>query len=363
MGGGAEKALTNLLKHVNREKYTIDLCVVERKGIYLEQIPDHIKKVSLFTSRFTRKIVIELYRQFNISWPFKYLTRKVVGSYYDVGICFCDSIYSDMLLFLGDKIGKQAVVLQNSYKNDSHKKKFIKGKHKERLKNRYSNIDSIIGVSQDVIDEFTSIFGEYENLKVINNPIDRDDIINKSHAFDPDFSSNVQNIIAVGSLLPVKGYNKLVSACALLRDSGRDFKLRILGTGPLEKRIKSQIQSLGLKDNILLLGFKSNPYPYMLHSDIFVMSSLSEGLPTVLCEAMILGTPAVVTNCSGCIGLVDHGTYGLMTKPTSESLFKGLKSMIDNPDKRKFYSQKGQQRSNLFNIEQIVVEYENFLNI
>ncbi|MDZ7693180.1 MAG: hypothetical protein U5K69_19010 [Balneolaceae bacterium] len=172
VGGGAEKALINLLTNLNTSKYEIDLCVVERKGIYLDYVPDQVKVLSLFSSRFTRKIIIELYRQLNIGWPFKYLTKRTITSKYDVGICFCDSIYSDMLKFLDSRIVKSAVVLQNSFKNDSHKKKFIKGKHKTRLKKRYNNIDIIIGVSQDVIEEFNSIFGEYDQQKVIFNPID-----------------------------------------------------------------------------------------------------------------------------------------------------------------------------------------------
>ncbi|MDZ7693181.1 MAG: glycosyltransferase [Balneolaceae bacterium] len=127
--------------------------------------------------------------------------------------------------------------------------------------------------------------------------------------------------------------------------------------------MNNQISEQGLENYVSLLGFKKNPYPFILHSDIFVMSSLSEGLPTVLCEAMILGIPPVVTNCSGCRGLVDYGTYGLMTKPTPESLFGGLKSMIDDSELRYLYSQKAKKRSKLFKIEHVITEYEKILNL
>lgn len=362
VGGGAEKALITLLRHLNNNKYKIDLCVAEKKGIYLDQVPDYVSVYYLFTNRFARKIVIELHMRFNISWPFKWLTQRTIQSDYDTGICFLDSVFSDMLLFLSHRVSKTAVVLHSSYKSNINRSKFIKGAYKERLQSRYRKIDTIVGVSQDVIEEFTAVLGEYNDLRVINNPINRDEIINKSHVFNPDFSENALNIIAVGSLLPVKGYSNLIKACKLLKDSGREFKLRILGKGPLEEQLRNQIHRLGLKDYVYLLGYKSNPYPYMRESDIFVMSSLAEGLPTVLCEAMILGKPIVTTNCPGCRGLVDKGTYGLMTDITSESLFEGLRSMIDDSKMRYEYGQKAKQRSRSFNVDKVIAEYEKILD-
>ncbi len=92
------------------------------------------------------------------------------------------------------------------------------------------------------------------------------------------------------------------------------------------------------------------------------MSSFSEALPTVLCEAMILGRPVVVTNCSGCKSIVDGGSYGLMSEPTPQSLFEGLKLMIDDPALRSTYSKKSQERSKLFNIDNAITEYEKLLD-
>src|SRR5699024_11598362 len=92
-------------------------------------------------------------------------------------------------------------------------------------------MDTIIGVSDDAIDEFTSIFSGYENLCIIHNPIDRKGIIKKSKAFDVGFSEEPVNIVAVGNLLPVKGYRNLTTECTLLKGSGFNIKLRILGQG------------------------------------------------------------------------------------------------------------------------------------
>jgi glycosyltransferase involved in cell wall biosynthesis len=362
VGGGAEMALITLLQHLDTEKYEIDLCVAEKKGRYLDQVPDSINILFLFANQITRKIVIELHRRFNVSWPFKWLTRHIIRSEYNMGICFLDSVFSDMLLFLNDRISQNSIVLHSSYESNNNWNKYIKGGYKARLQRRYQQIDTIVGVSRDALDEFISMLGEYNNSRVIHNPINRDKIVEKATAFNTNFSNGLVNITAVGNLLPVKGYSNLLKACKLLKDSGRDFKLRILGKGPLEGELKEQIQEMGLTGYVSLLGFRDNPYPYMLHSDLFVMSSFSEALPTVLCEAMILGKPVVVTNCSGCKGLVDEGVYGLMKEQTPQAIFEGLKLMIDDPDLRKKYSLKSKERSKLFDIDKAINEYEKLLD-
>src|SRR5699024_11198823 len=339
-GGGAEKALIMLLRHLNRKKYEIDLCVVEKRGFYLDQVPGHVNMFHLFTNKIVRKTITGLHRRFNISWPFRKLTRHIVTSKYDVAVCFLDSIFTDMLLFVDDRVCKSATVLHSSYRTNNNWYKFIKGEYRKRLQKRYRKMDTIIGVSDDAIDEFTSIFSGYENLCIIHNPIDRKGIIKKSKAFDVGFSEEPVNIVAVGNLLPVKGYRNLIKACALLKGSGFNFKLRILGQGPLKKALNKQIYRMGVVNFVSLLGFKENPYPYMAQSDIFVMSSFSEALPTALCEAMILGKPVVVTNCSGCRSLVGNGAYGIMTKQTTESLFNGLKILMADSALRKDFSKK-----------------------
>ena len=362
VGGGAEKALINLLENLDSERYVIHLLVAEEKGIYLDQIPDHVKRYFLFSGNLQKKIIIELHRRFGISWPFRMFTRRTIPGKFHIGISFLDSVYSDMLLFLRHQLERSAVVLHSSYKTNKNKSKFIKGAYKERLIQRYSRVNTIIGVSGDVVDEFTQLLGHYQDIRVINNPIPREEIIDKSIAFTPEFNKDLVNIVAVGSLLPVKGYDRLVEACSRVRETGRKFHLRILGKGPLETQLKAQVEERNLAEQVSLMGFQSNPYPYMLHSDIFAMSSHAEGLPTVLCEAMILGKPVVVTDCSGCRGLVENGKYGYMTDNTVESLTEGLARMIDDADLREKYSKKALERSRSFDVDKAVAEYEALFN-
>jgi len=203
--------------------------------------------------------------------------------------------------------------------------------------------------------EFEGIFGHFPSMKVIYNMIDAYGVKVKAEApVSEPFDSNVTNIIALGVLLPVKGYDKLIGAARLLKDDGIRFRIRILGNGDLENELRTLVKDLDLENEVILSGFINNPFPYLKLSDIFVMTSVSEGLPTALCEAMILGLPAVVTDCSGCRELVGSGQYGMMVKQSAVSIYRGLKEMIAMPEKQAYFRKKSLERAEVFNDDAIL---------
>jgi glycosyltransferase involved in cell wall biosynthesis len=157
--------------------------------------------------------------------------------------------------------------------------------------------------------------------------------------------------------MEVKGFDRLIRAAAIVRDNGYWFAVHLAGAGQEESNLRQLINKLNLNETVFLYGFLSNPYPLMKKSDVFVMSSLSEALPTVLCEAMILGLPTLVTNCSGCRGLVDEGKYGLMAEQDDTDLAVKMKKYMDQLDLLNHYSQKSIERSKLFDDDKILKSY------
>ncbi len=102
----------------------------------------------------------------------------------------------------------------------------------------------------------------------------------------------------------------------------KEIKLLILGDGPLREKLERQIQSLNLCNNIALLGYKDNPYPYYALADIFVLSSLVEGLPNVLVEAMMCGCTPVSTDCpTGPREVLNNGEYGYLVPVGDDKIF------------------------------------------
>ena len=119
-------------------------------------------------------------------------------------------------------------------------------------------------------------------------------------------------VLAVGRLTPAKDYAALVRAFASAR-SQRELRLMILGEGEERPRLERLVAELGLDDCIALPGFAANPYSYMAKAAVFVLSSMSEALPTGLIEALAVNVPIVATDCpSGPREVLQGGRFGAL---------------------------------------------------
>ncbi len=127
--------------------------------------------------------------------------------------------------------------------------------------------------------------------------VDRFDLRNKL------FLSNTDKIlITIGKLEEVKGYNFLIEAFAQVRSRIPNLYLLILGDGTQKENLISLAKKMNVSDSIKFLGFQKNVYDFLAIADIYILSSLSEGMPMVLLEAMATGLPVVSTN----VGVGDY---------------------------------------------------------
>ena len=145
--------------------------------------------------------------------------------------------------------------------------------------------------------------------------------------------SNVKIILAVGRFSRQKNYPNLLNAIKILKEKANlPFKLLIAGDGELREYIEKLIDGLNLKDDIILLGRRSDIPKLMSSCDVFVLSSDHEGLPTVLIEAMACQAQVVATDVSGVREIID--IYGEVVPPkNSESLSDAIISAINIPTK------------------------------
>jgi glycosyltransferase involved in cell wall biosynthesis len=122
-------------------------------------------------------------------------------------------------------------------------------------------------------------------------------------------------IVNVGALVAHKGQRFLVDAMPLVRRQVPDAQLVILGEGELRPALERQIRDLGLEKHVILAGFREDVLPLMRSADLFVMSSVTEGLGSAVLDAMALGLAVVGTRAGGIPEAVVHGTTGLLVRP------------------------------------------------
>jgi glycosyltransferase involved in cell wall biosynthesis len=153
-----------------------------------------------------------------------------------------------------------------------------------------------ISVSEGVLDEMKDLMPFISaDSRTIYNPFDFEEIRKRSEESIDKFHQDNRYVISVSSLAPGKRVERIIEAFSLLED--KELKLCILGVGEEENKLKDLVIAKGIQERVRFEGFIENPMPYMKHAECLVLASDSEGLPTVLIEALVCGTPVVSTNC------------------------------------------------------------------
>lgn len=216
------------------------------------------------------------------------------------------------------------------------------------MRRAYLQADGIIAVSRGVAEDLGHGLGiPNERVEVVYNPIIGPDFFKRmrepvAHPWFQD--QTIPVVVAVGRLARQKDYPTLLRAFAGLRKR-RSARLAILGSGNarMHARLKELAENLGLSSVVAFLGFQPNPLPYIAKADLLVLSSLWEGLPSVLIEALACGTPVVSTDCpSGPFEILEGGRYGqLVPVGDVEALASAMAETLDHPPERELLRKRG----------------------
>jgi len=195
--------------------------------------------------------------------------------------------------------------------------------------------DGII-TNTNTIKEFYDSFLPVDNgfVKVVFNGVEK--VPDNLSGFDyskyiPESEQDPFIILSTGRLARQKGFKFLIEAAAKIVRKHPNVYFFLAGQGKLESELKKQIECSGIENNFILLGFIEDIHPLLKNADVFVFSSLYEGMPNSILEAMAHGMPVISTNVNGVQELIDEGINGLTVPPgDSESLFDALEYVFSN---------------------------------
>ncbi len=152
-------------------------------------------------------------------------------------------------------------------------------------------------------------------------------------------------IVCTANLRPVKNHHLLISACGLLRRRGLDFETLLVGDGPEREDVERMIEQEGLTQFFRFMGQRNDVPLILAASDLFVLSSLSEGLPRSIMEAMASLLPVVATDVGGVGELVRHGFTGyLVPSEDTAALAERMAEILENPALGKTMGEAGYQK-------------------
>jgi glycosyltransferase involved in cell wall biosynthesis len=323
-GGGAEKAVVNMLQGLSKKDFILDLVLAKLEGPYLDMVPKEVNIIDLGTDRAMKSIFpLVSYLRKNRPWA-------LIANMGHVNIA---AVIAKELSGISTRL---ILVEQNNI--SAHPTSLPRAKLlKPFAKVLYPRAEVVAGVSAGVARDIEYQYGLAPGrAQVINNPVVDEALFIKAQA-TPDHpwfqDREIPVFLAVGRLTEQKDFLNLLQAFALLR-ARQPARLIILGEGEDRAKLEAEVDRLGLKTDVLLPGFTANPYSYMSQAAALVLSSREEGLPTVLIEAMGCGCQIVSTDCpSGPDEILENGKYGILvpvanSMALSEAMFKVLDSDI-----------------------------------
>jgi len=357
MYGGVSVVLRNILKSINYAKCDVDVLILHNRGDALVgHIPEQVG--ILYGTPFFEVIdtniqtilktgnIRKIFSKLKLVYSMKHQTieaciqkerGKILKRAYDVEIAFKDG-FCALFTACGES-SKKVSWLHIDYNTYD-----CTGRYRDLFREVYKRIDTVVAITQDVQDTFNAIYHCEDKCRILPNLIDSHEIIHLSKQEDIFFEEGKTHFVCVGRLAPQKAYPRLLTQLGKLKQEGilTNEVLHIIGDGEQQAYIEEVISQYHLEENVELLGYKQNPYPYIRKADMLLLPSLYEGLGLVLYEALILKVPCFATKIADIHTTLENGTYGIIAENSEQGIYQSLKTLLQDKTILQAYKQKVQ---------------------
>jgi glycosyltransferase involved in cell wall biosynthesis len=342
-GGGAERVIVTLAKHLDRRRFRVTLAVVDtRRAVLRDQIPDDVAFVDLQARRVRHALprVISLVRRIKPDILFSTLGHLNVAL----------AMIRFLLPATVRTVARETTVVSCSLDLQKHRTFW-----RTLYRTFYRRHDEVICQSRYMRDDLVRNFQFPESkTRVINNPVDVERVRTLSAEPAPiaKLPGGVR-LVAAGRLDVEKGFDLLIDALALLNRP--EVHLTLLGEGVLAEELKQRARARGVADRIDFVGFQANPFAWFAKADAFVLSSRYEGFPNVVLESLACGTPVIATPAPGGTGEILDQVEGcvLARDVSAPALADAIGRWLGSPRQRI-----GESAIEPYRLERILAQYE-----
>lgn len=288
-GGGAEKVIITLLRHLDRSRFRLSLIVLDTTDSVLrEEVPADVEFINLDCQR----VLYSLLPIVRLLWSKRPDIVFSNLSHLNLALAILRPILPRRTRYLARESSVVSQVIAN------YRRPALWAWAYRRF---YSRLDMLVCQSRYMQDDLMIRYDfPIQKTLVINNPVDVERVRQLSNIkvnAVPVMDLAQIHLLAVGRLSREKGFDLLIKALAIC---GRpSLSLTILGDGPLRGELEALVRNMGLQKQVVFAGFQPNPYPYFQQADALVLSSRYEGFPNVVLEAFACGIPVIATPAPG----------------------------------------------------------------
>ncbi len=325
-GGGAERVMALLASGFAARGYNVDLVLVAATGPYLALVDARVRIVELGSDSVIRSVgALTRYLR-------RYRPRAMLSAL----------SHANVVAIIANRLVGGAVRLVVSERLSlAAARRYHRG-FKERairflMRQSYCRADRVIVVATAMIDELEAQLGlARDRLECIYNPVVDDALaVAARQSCDHQWiaeAARVPVVLGCGRLSAQKDFGTLIEAFRIVRDR-RPVRLIILGEGEDRAMHEKQTRESGVGEDIDLPGFVANPFAFMSRASVFVLSSIYEGMPGALIQAMACGTPVVSTDCpTGPDEILDNGRWGaLVPMQDPIAMAAAIEQALDSP--------------------------------
>ncbi|MBW1863256.1 MAG: glycosyltransferase [Deltaproteobacteria bacterium] len=344
---GAENHLLTLLSELRRDVQIHLIMLVEMQNPMTDFVSD-FKKNGVEVTR----IVINHHSDFSLIWKIYYLIRKIRPH-----IVHTHLLHADLYGVLSAVLAGTKIMISTKHGYDDYEKTSFFYKLNSISSRWLNRVITISDALQVKVAEAEGI--PKSKMATIYYGLDGETYASNRDAGPARSCLNATNdaclIGTVGRLIPVKGYEILLKAVAGIE---LDFRLLIMGDGPLKGRLEKISLELGLSDKVKFLGFISEVSPMLSGLDIFVLPTLGEGFGLVLLEAMAHRLPIVSTNTMAVPEIVEDRKTGILVPPKDAAALKeAIETLIRSTDQRAKMGKRGWEKLiKTFSVDKMVYQ-------
>lgn len=363
--GGAEISLIGLLQALDPKKVDVDLFVYSHEGELMKQIPDYVNLLPEISAyKMFERPMKEVLKNGHLSVLFARLKAKMRMRSYLRKKQTIDG--SAIMGFLGEEVSKVVPDINPSVEYDlaisfltphNFVRDHVRAKKKVCwIHTDYTRIDVnaelelpvwdsydyVASVSSEVSKTFLQVFPSLAPKVIeVENILSSAFVRVRAEEFKATellTDKKYLNLLSVGRFCEAKNYDNVPDICKrtleILKGEGVDLRWYIIGFGGEEELIRQKIVEAGMQEHVIILGKKSNPYPYIKACDIYVQPSRYEGKSVTVREAQMLYKPVVVTNYPTASSQIQDGKDGVIVPMENEGCAKGLAEFILDKQKQ-----------------------------
>lgn len=345
-GGGSERVISQIVNNIDRSRFTPTLVLAQKRGVYLTEIAKDVCIIDLNKTR-VRYIGLALIKLLRKEKP--EIVLSTLG-HLNLLIALLRPLLPSKTAF----IARESNTISERNKEENFPRLF-----NLLFRTVYKRYDRIICQCDFMKDDLIKNFGiPSEKLFVINNPVNIDQILNKSLAKKETLPPKVNNIVFIGRLCKQKRVDLLLKAFSIIKDT--NSHLYIIGKGELREQLENIAIEEGIKDKTTFLGETDNPFSLLAQANCLALTSAYEGFPNVVLEAHALGIPVVAFQSPGGISEIIYENENGFLIPFGDikAFSSGLLKAATYPFQAKTIQNYTRER---YSLPKIIAQYEEVL--